>query len=175
MAMVQVVVHGLGLDVNHGPVVLLKEADGERVLPIWIGHPEAHSIQMKLENQDCGRPLTHDLMKSVMDLLEARLLRVEITKLEDSTYYAELVVRTDAGEARIDARPSDSIALALRFDAPIWAEDGLFRSPETEQSDTEAGQLEETDEQRAERQKTELQRRLRHIDPSSFGYYRLGD
>lgn len=175
MALVQVVVHGVGLDVNHGPVVLLKEDDGDRVLPIWIGHPEAHSIQMKLENQDCGRPLTHDLMKSLLDLLQARLLRVEITKLEDSTYFAELVVTADAGEVRIDARPSDSIALALRCGAPIWADDGLFRTPDEMQSEMGEAQGDETEEQRAERQKTELQRRLRHIDPSSFGYYRLGD
>jgi hypothetical protein len=175
MAMVRVTVHGLGLDADHGPVVLLKELDGERVLPIWIGHPEAHAIQMKMEGQDYGRPLTHDLLRSVIASLGAQLVRVEITELKESTYFAELVLTSGENEVRIDARPSDSIALGLRCDSEIWVHESLFKHPESVQEADTDGNVEETEEQLAERQRAELQRRLRNTDPGDFGSYRLGD
>lgn len=174
MAMIRVRVEGVGLDSNHGPVVVLKEVDGERVLPIWIGHHEAQAIQMKLEGHEYGRPLTHDLIQNLLVSLKATLLRVDITELKDATYYAELLLRTSSGEVKVDARPSDSIALALRCDAPLYAHESLFRLPEASQA-TEAADTEvETEEEKAARQRSELQRRLRDTDPGEFGHYRLG-
>ena len=176
MAMIRVRVEGVGLDSNHGPVVVLKEMDGERVLPIWIGHHEAQAIQMKLEGHEYGRPLTHDLMQNLLSGLNAKLVRVDITELKDATYYAELVLQTPGGEVKVDARPSDSIALALRCDAPLYAHESLFRltgiaqSEEQEEAEAEA----ESDEDKAARRRAELQRRLRNTDPGEFGYYKLG-
>jgi uncharacterized protein len=180
MAMVRVNVEGVGVDSNHGPVVVLKDAESERALPIWIGHAEATSIQMKLDGHEYGRPLTHDLMHNIMIDLEAQLIRVEIAELKSETYFATLVVKTDVSELRIDARPSDSVALALRFDAEILVEESLFRTggpsqdqPAPESDEPEAGQpASGTDS--AERKRDELRRRLRKIDPSDFGSFRLG-
>jgi len=172
--MIRVRVEGVGLDSNHGPVVVLREVDGERMLPIWIGHHEAQAIQMKLEGHDYGRPLTHDLLKNVLSSLSAQLIRVDIIELKDLTYFAELVVQTPTGEVKVDARPSDSIALALRCDAPIFAHESLFRIPTASAESEEQEAEQETDEQKAARKRAELQRRLRNTDPGNFGYYKLG-
>ncbi len=174
--MVRVEVEGVGLDASRGPVVVLREAGGQRVLPIWIGHSEASAIQMKLDGQDLGRPMTHDLIHNIMASLSAVLVRIEINALKDQTYYAELIVSSDAGELRIDGRPSDSVALALRFEAEILVEEALFRS---EPSDTGEVQPEpqetESTEQKADRRRAELRRRLRDIDPGDFGSFKLGE
>jgi hypothetical protein len=172
--MVRVRVEGVGLDSTHGPVVVLKEVDGERVLPIWIGHHEAQAIQMKLEGHEYGRPLTHDLMRNLLDGLKAKLVRVDITELKDATYYAELVLETPAGEVKVDARPSDSIALALRCEAPLYAHESLFRLAGVGQSTEEAEAEEESDDEKEARRRAELQRRLRDTDPGEFGHYKLG-
>jgi uncharacterized protein len=173
-------VEGVGLDSNHGPVVVLHEMDGERMLPIWIGHNEATAIQMKLEGHEYSRPLTHDLIKNIVENLKAKLVRVDITELKDSTYYANLVMQGPAGEIRVDARPSDSIALALRFDAPIFAHESLFRVPTLNATEGEPEEpveepvAEESEETREERRKQELRQRLRRTDPSDFGSFKLG-
>jgi len=176
MGMIQVRVEGVGLDADHGPVVVLREAEGERVLPIWIGHNEATAIQMKLEGHSYVRPLTHDLIKNILEGLSAKLVRVDITELKDSTYYADLIVQTTNGEVRVDARPSDSIALALRFEAPIYAHESLFRIPSIAMVDSEEAEQpeQETDEAKEERRRTDLRRRLREIDPGEFGSFKLG-
>ncbi len=105
---------------NMGFAVLLRSASDKRTLPIFIGAPEAQSIAFVLENQNLPRPLTHDLFKNVMDNLECRMKRVEITDLRDNTFYAVLVLEYQGLETTIDSRPSDAIALALRFVAPIY-------------------------------------------------------
>jgi len=175
MAMVRVRVEGVGLDTNHGPLVVLKEVDGERMLPIWIGTHEAQAIQMKLEGHAYGRPLTHDLMQNLIAELKAKLVRVDITELKDATYYAELVLQTAGGEVKVDARPSDSIALALRCDAPLFAHESLFRVPAgSPEGEPAAAEEEESDEEKAAKRRSELQKRLRNTDPGEFGYYKLG-
>lgn len=109
------------------PMVLLQEQNGEhRLLPIYIGSPEASAIHYALEGIDPPRPLTHDLFVSVIELLSASLESVVITEVRDNTYYAELHLTTTAGEKVISSRPSDAIALAVRCEAPIFASDELL-------------------------------------------------
>jgi bifunctional DNase/RNase len=107
---------------TNNPIVLLKEVDGDRYLPIWIGAPEATAIAYEQQGVKPTRPLTHDLLRDVLAALHAPLKAVEIVEMKDSIYYADLLI----GDVRVSARPSDSIALALRVGAPIrCAEDVL--------------------------------------------------
>lgn len=102
-------------------VVLLREKEGERYLPIWVGPYEAEAITVALQEVEMIRPLTHDLLKNIFGLFEARLLRVEITSLRDDIFYGEIVAEQEGRLIRIDARPSDAIALAVRARVPILA------------------------------------------------------
>jgi bifunctional DNase/RNase len=110
------------------PVVLLEESGGNRNLPIWIGFAEAHSIASEMEHLHPLRPNTHDLAKSVIDHLDGAVERIVVTELREGTYYALLVVRAHGQRMEIDARPSDAIALALRYGAPIFVRESLFDS-----------------------------------------------
>ena len=115
MSMIPVRVGGLAIDERtKSPVVLLQEIEGTRVLPIWIGPMEASAIHMELLGKKYQRPLTHDLMINIMEGLNAKVSRVVITDLKDSTFFANIYVDGGSGAVAIDARPSDSIAIALR-------------------------------------------------------------
>ncbi|MGE5927427.1 MAG: bifunctional nuclease family protein [Gemmatimonadota bacterium] len=125
--MKEVTVAHLGVDrTTNSPVVILREKDGHRVLPIWIGPAEASAIAMELQGVKAQRPLTHDLLKQVIIGLGGDLRRVVISSVKENTYFAELLIRRDDHVFQVDARPSDSIALALRLDAPIFTSDGLL-------------------------------------------------
>jgi bifunctional DNase/RNase len=120
-------IYGVSFDlVGKQPIVLLKTADGNRFLPIWIGHPEAAAILMKLQNASSPRPLTHDLMTDILGQLDAQIVRVTVTELRDNTFYAAITIVQDGSEIEIDSRPSDAIALAVRADAPIFADDTVI-------------------------------------------------
>jgi len=108
---------------SNQPIVLLRETDGERYLPIWIGAVEATAIAFAQQGMTHPRPLTHDLFRDVLEALEIRLEKVHITEMRDSTYYAELIFN---GGVRVSSRPSDSIALALRTGSPIYAAELLL-------------------------------------------------
>jgi bifunctional DNase/RNase len=123
---VAVEVTELVLDPGGNPVVLLREQGGARSLPIWIGLAEARSIATKLERLEPPRPNTHDLAKRLLDGLGARVERVVVTELRDSTYYGVIVMKGAGGTIEVDARPSDAIALALRVEAPIFVREVLF-------------------------------------------------
>ncbi len=128
--MLEVFVSRLGLDSStNSYVVVLQEKDGARLLPIWIGQPEAESIVLHMHNVKRARPLTHDLVRSLIVGMNAQLRRVHITRVEDRTYFAELQLEHDGKLVHIDARPSDSIAIALRLDAPIFAAEALLVDP----------------------------------------------
>ena len=136
--MIEVFVSRLGLDsTNNSYVVILQERGGTRLLPIWIGQPEAESIVMHMHNVKRPRPITHDLMRSLIMGMNAELRRVQITRVEKQTYYAELHLQHGDTLARIDARPSDGIAIALRLDAPIYAAEQLLVEPGEETADEE--------------------------------------
>jgi bifunctional DNase/RNase len=129
---------------TNQPIVLLREADGQRFLPIWIGAPEATAIAFALEGVEPQRPLTHDLLKLVTEALGVALSRVVVTELRDGIYFADLVFDTGDGEVRVSARPSDSIALAARTGSPIFVfpsvldEAGVeIRDEETEEEEIE--------------------------------------
>ena len=128
--MIEVTVSRLGLDSStNSYVVVLQEKSGVRLLPIWIGQPEAESIVMHMHNVKRARPLTHDLVRSILIGLGAELRRVHITRVEQSTYFAELHLQLGDAEILVDARPSDSIAVALRLSAPIFASESLLLDP----------------------------------------------
>ena len=119
--MIEMNVAGIALDASSRiPIVMLKDASERRALPIWIGQHEAKSILTALEGQQSPRPMTHDLFFNFLQEWEFKLKKIIIHSLEDSTFYASIFMQQGETEKQIDARPSDAIALALRFDAPIW-------------------------------------------------------
>ncbi|HYZ15083.1 MAG TPA: bifunctional nuclease family protein [Candidatus Acidoferrum sp.] len=122
----QMKVDKLGIDLlTHDPVVILKDLEGKRYLPILIGPFEATAIALALEGTAVPRPLSHDLMRTLLETLSAKLEQVVVHDIKDSTFFAKLVVRTNGEVQEIDARPSDGIALALRMHAPIFVSDKI--------------------------------------------------
>lgn len=164
MAMIEVKLEGLALDMTtNTPVVILAPTELEKVLPIWIGHAEAWAIAMELSGVGPKRPLTHDLIKHVIESLGAQVDRVEITELREQTFYALIHVSRDGELYKIDARPSDSIALALKSGSAIYVNEDLFTidaqgSAENPSMPTDPESLRE---------------RLRKINPEDFGKYTL--
>jgi bifunctional DNase/RNase len=123
----EMTVYGVSFDlVGKQPIVLLKTADGDKVLPVWIGHPEAASILMKLQGQEPPRPQTHDLLADVIAQLDAEVVRVTVTELRESTFHASITLRRNGDEIDVDSRTSDAIALALRANAKIYAADDVI-------------------------------------------------
>lgn len=180
--MCEVTVASLGLDRASGaPVVILREKEGERILPIWIGPGEASAIAMELAGVQFARPLTHDLFNAVVRGLGSAFVRVLITKVVDNTYYASLVFRRDDEFISIDSRPSDSIALALRAEAPIFAEDRLLEiAPfgiegedlEGDPTESDADDAEEAPQAgESERSDEALRDYLKGLDPEDFGRF----
>ncbi len=125
----RVTVYGVSFDVaSKQPIVLLKVEGKNRFLPIWIGHPEAAAILMKLQDADLPRPMTHDLLATTIRQLSAKVSSVLVTELRDNTFYAELRLEAGGREIQVDSRPSDAIALAVRTDAPIFASTELLET-----------------------------------------------
>jgi hypothetical protein len=121
------VIYGVSFDmVGKQPIVLLKAVDTNKFLPIWIGHPEAAAILMKLQGASTPRPMTHDLVTEMLAQLEARVTRITVTELRDNTFYASITIQMDGTEIEVDSRPSDAIALAVRAEAPIYADDRVI-------------------------------------------------
>jgi bifunctional DNase/RNase len=112
--------------IGKQPIVLLKTADDDKFLPIWIGHPEAAAILMKLQGASAPRPMTHDLLNEVISELQGEIVRVTVTELRENTFYARITIVQDGREVEIDSRPSDAIALAVRCDAQIFAADDVI-------------------------------------------------
>jgi len=160
MAVVEVKINGLAVDAQaKSHVVILKEKDGERVLPIWIGPAEAQAIARELAGQRFQRPLTHDLIASIVEGLKARVTRVVISDLKDNTFFAQLLVEREGAVVVIDARPSDSLAVALRCGADIFVNEKLLNEPG------------EQDEPTPEEKAQELRKFLENLDPEDFGKY----
>lgn len=125
--MQEMVIYGVSFDlVGKQPIVLLKTADGNKYLPIWIGHPEAAAILMKLQGATTPRPMTHDLFTDVLAQLDVHIVRICVTELRENTFYATITIQQNGAEIEIDSRPSDAIALAVRADAPIFAADQVI-------------------------------------------------
>jgi bifunctional DNase/RNase len=111
---------------NYQRVVILKEKDTDRYLPIWIGPAEADAIAVKLQGVSVPRPLTHDLIHSMVDLLGASVNSIVVCDLKNDTFFAKIVLNVDGGQMEVDSRPSDAIALAVRVEAPIFADDAVL-------------------------------------------------
>ena len=131
--MIEMVIYGVSFDlVGKQPIVLLKTADGNKFLPIWIGHPEAAAILMKLQGASTPRPMTHDLVTEMLDQLDAQVTRITVTELKENTFYASITVAQNGSEIEIDSRPSDAIALAVRCQAPIFAAEEVIEESSIE-------------------------------------------
>jgi uncharacterized protein len=176
--MVEVTVARLGLDGSTNTyVVILRESGGDRVLPIWIGQAEAESILLEMNHVKKDRPLTHDLCKSLIVGLGGELSRVQITKVRKGTYFAELHIWREGQEYRVDARPSDSIAIALRVPAPIFVDATLLALPgeESQDADEDTGVLPETPPVQSTEEMTadQLKQYLSGLRPEDFGKFNL--
>ena len=165
-------------------IVILRELEGERILPIWIGPGEAQAIRRILSEESFPRPLTHDLLFLVVEGLKAQVSRILISDLRENTFFASIIIERDGQVLSIDARPSDSIALALRSKASIFANESLLQPPpreapegegaeEGEESDdpdaVDEPERELTQEEKAER----LRRFLEKLNPEDFGKFQL--
>ncbi|CAN5502367.1 bifunctional nuclease family protein [soil metagenome] len=171
--MIEVKVQSLGLDqTSKTPVVILQELGGERILPIWIGPGEASAIAMELAGMKFSRPLTHDLAASLIRGLGGVLKRVLINRVQENTYYAELVIQRGEDVFSIDARPSDSIAIALRADARLFTSDELFAATAIELTEEASEELPPDEEQEGKRMTAEeLQEYLRKMNPEDLGRF----
>lgn len=148
---------------TNSPVVILKEENGEQILPIWIGFMEASAIASKLEGVEMPRPMTHDLLNNCITQLGVVVEKVVVTDLRDNTYYANIYLRTPEKEILIDSRPSDAIALALRAGVPIFVNESvLLKTREAESSGPEG-----------ESDKKELEELLKELDEEDFGKYKM--
>ena len=145
--MVEMNIYGVSFDlVGKQPIVLLKTAEGNKFLPIWIGHPEAAAILMKLQNATAPRPLTHDLLVNILGELEVEVVRVTVTELRDNTFHASITVAQNGNELEIDSRSSDAIAVAVRAHAPIFAADAVIEESAIEFEGEEVNEEEIIDE-----------------------------
>jgi len=176
--MIEVNVSRLGLDAStNSYVVILQERDGERLLPIWIGQPEAEAIAMHMNNVRRERPLTHDLCRNLIVGLGGELRRVQITKVEQNTYFAELHILRGDALVHVDARPSDSIAVALRLAAPIFAQESLLTRPsdDGDADDSSSGDMptEPPPADRDELSAQQLKAYLENLRPEDFGKFNL--
>ena len=125
-------VRGLALDpLSNMPIIILKDDEDKRSLPIWVGIFEANAIALKLEKIATPRPMTHDLIKNILETIEARVLKVVVTDLKENTFFAVLHLQVGGTEYTVDSRPSDAIALALRVAAPIYVDEDVVRKAKT--------------------------------------------
>ncbi|GAB3615681.1 bifunctional nuclease family protein [Okibacterium endophyticum] len=168
--MVQVRVLGVALDATQQHIVLLKplgEESGEgHVLPIWIGSQEASSILLAVSGEKAPRPLSHDLMKTLLQTLDTEVERVEVTRIHEGTFFAEIVLQTPSGLRFIDARPSDAVALAVRVEAPLFVADDVLDEAGIPAAMVDPGEHHdaEDDEQKLD----EFKKFLEDVDPEDF-------
>ena len=156
-------IYGVSFDlVGKQPIVLLKTAEGNKFLPIWIGHPEAAAILMKLQSQAPPRPMTHDLLSDMLEQLGASIVRITVTELRENTFYAQITLQQDGGEIEIDSRPSDAIALAIRAEAPIFAADRVIEESAIE------FEGEEIDQDRLDEEVAKFRNFLDEVTPEDF-------
>ena len=156
-------IYGVSFDlVGKQPIVLLKTADGNKFLPIWIGHPEAAAILMKLQSQAPPRPMTHDLLNDMLEQLGAQVLRITVTELRENTFYAQITVQQDGTEIEVDSRPSDAIALAIRSEAPIFAADRVIEESAIE------FEGEDVDQETLDAEVAKFKRFLDEVTPEDF-------
>ena len=159
---IEMTIKGLMVDpIMNTPIVILRDRDGQRVLPIWVGIFEANAIALQIENVPTARPMTHDLLRNVIADLKGAVQKIVICDLQDNTFYALIYVSLGGDTLAIDARPSDAIALALRARAPIFVEDSVIDNAKTVDLSAD-----KTDSDR-------LHRWLDSLDPDDLGKYKM--
>lgn len=159
---VEMTIKGLMVDpITNMPIIILRDKDGQRVLPIWVGVFEANAIALQIENVTTPRPMTHDLLRNVITDLQAQILRIVVSDLKENTFYALIYIQRNGDVIAIDARPSDAIALALRARAPIFVEDSVIENARTVDVTPEKADSER------------LQKWLESLDPDELGKYKM--
>ena len=160
------VISGLTMDpVTNSPIVILKAVDGDETLPIWIGLLEATAIASEMEGIKFSRPMTHDLLKNMMDKVDVKVARIEVSDLKDNTYYAVIHLKQGEKEMSLDARPSDALAISLRVKAPIFvAEEVIKQSSRID--------LKSEPQDKSEKGK-KWQEILESLNPEDFGKYKM--
>jgi len=162
----KVSIAGLTMDpASNTPIIILKSEEDEQAVPIWIGLLEATSIASALQNIKYDRPMTHDLLKNFADTLQISIVKVEVCDLKDNTFYARIYFVSKDQSFDIDARPSDAIALALRFKAPIYVEDSVMQ-----QSKISDGEAEVVDNSEEGKKWADY---LTNLSPDDFGKYKV--
>jgi hypothetical protein len=158
----EMVIKGLMVDpVTNMPIVILRDKEGERVLPIWVGIFEANAIALQIENIATPRPMTHDLLQNVIRDLNGRVQKIVVSDLKEATFYALIYLHVGDDVVAIDARPSDAIALALRAHAPIFVDDRVIDSAKSVDFKPDSGDADR------------LQRWLESLDPEELGKYKM--
>jgi uncharacterized protein len=159
---VEMKVRGLALDpLSNLPIIILRDEEEKRSLPIWIGIYEANAIALELEKIETPRPLTHDLIKNILETIEARVTKVVVTDLKENTFYAVLHLQVGGTEYTVDSRPSDAIALALRVGAPIYVDEEVVRKAKSLEVGKDAETVKADDPDR-------LREWLQNIKPEDF-------
>ena len=175
--MIEVVISRLGMDPgSQSYVVVLQEKGGARLLPIWIGQAEADAIVVHIQNIKHSRPLTHDLCKSLILAAGARLKRIQITRVENNTYYGELHFDRNGTLVRVDSRPSDAIAVAIRLGAPIFAAEALLMKQEDEEEESSSESFSSPEpnlQPDVDNAADKLKEYLEHLRPEDFGKFNL--
>jgi bifunctional DNase/RNase len=146
---------------THMPVIVLRESQGTRDLLIWVGKSEGDAIQMEIDGIHPPRPMTHDLLKAMISSLRGVVQRVVVSELKDNTFYASIEIRASHGVVKVDARPSDAIALAVRAGCPIFAEEAVIQSARTEEAQPESPGI------------GRLQRWLEGLSDDELGQYKM--
>lgn len=165
MMLLEMKVFGLAVDpFTNAPIVILKDLDEKKTLPVWIGVMEASAIATELENVKFSRPLTHDLLRSILDQTGVSVTKVEVTDLKDNVYYANIFIDSHRGELTIDARPSDAIALALRMGSPIYVDTKVLDKSKS---------IDMRDDEGRKRSSSELMEMLDDLSPEDFGKYKM--
>ncbi len=160
------VISGLTVDpVTNSPIVILKEVDGDRTLPIWIGLLEATAIASELEGIKFSRPMTHDLIKNLMAMIDVNVIKIEVCDLKNNTYYALIHFKIGEKTMSIDARPSDALALSLRVNAPIFVAEKVIDSSSRIDLKAEAQDKSESGKK--------WQEILESLNPEDFGKYKM--
>lgn len=160
--LIEMTIKGLMVDpITNMPIIILRDKDGQRVLPIWVGVFEANAIALQIDNVTTPRPMTHDLLRNVIQDLHGRIERIVVSDLKDNTFYALIYLRVNGEVVAVDARPSDAIALALRARAPIFVEESVIDSAKTADLVPEKGDAER------------LQKWLENLDPDDLGKYKM--
>ena len=157
---IQMTIKGLMIDpITNMPIIILRDQDGQRLLPIWVGVFEANAIALQIENVQTPRPMTHDLLRNVISDLEAEVQRIVVCELKENTFYASITVQQDGSEIEIDSRPSDAIALAVRAEAPIFAAEDVIEESAIEFEGEDVNEEEIV---------SEFKQFLEHVTPDEF-------